>query len=74
MATIQINRRSNIDRRREDHQFGKGRGGIDRRDQAYNGYVLMIGEQGFDAISLFVILPIAVVLGVAFIASFMVAY
>ena len=74
MATLMLNRRSNIDRRREDSQPEDNRRGIDRREQVYNGYMLMIGEQGFDAFSLFVMVPIALVLGSAFIVSFIMAY
>lgn len=74
MAAIMLNRRSNFDRRREDHHPEDNRRGTDRRQQVYNGYVLMVGDEGFDAFSLFVMLPIALVLGAAFIISFMMAY
>ena len=74
MAALMLNRRSNIDRRREYSQPENNRRGIDRREQVYNGYMLMIGEQGFDAFSLFVMVPVALVLGAAFVVSFILAY
>ena len=74
MAAIQFNRRSNLERRRSQSHPDDERRRSDRREQPYNGYVLMIGEEGFDAFSLFVMLPIALVLAAAFIISFMMAY
>lgn len=70
MFRIMLNRRSKMNRRVHNNPPDADLRGADRRFQANNGYVLMIGKEGFDAFSVFVLMPIVVVVSIAFLVGF----
>jgi hypothetical protein len=58
MAFITFNRRHTLERRHRDTFPSADRRGDDRRRQAYNGYWLMLGDEGYDGYDLCVLLPL----------------